>query len=814
MKRLFDILVSAIGLVVLAPVLLIVALAVKLGSRGPVFFRQERAGRHMRPFTIYKFRTMVPGADHLGPGVTSSEDGRVTGIGRFLRHAKLDELPQLVNVLRGDMSLVGPRPELWEFVRLFEDDFRQVLRVRPGITDLASIAYRDESDVLGRAEDPEGHYVKRVLPDKLRLAKIYVEQSSFLYDLQLLCETVLVLLYPAKPMERLFARFGRFHGVLSMLVQGVLAVVANVAAFWLRFEGPPPVDAREAAARALPFLLLIRTIWFFVFRLDRDLWQYVGVRELGRIATAVALGSATFALLISIEGLFPGYPRSVVLLDGLLCLAALIGVRVGRRLHREIRNGGVATRRVLLVGSGDSTERVLRDLLGPSRQDVQVVGLVAEDRAHVGLSMHCVPILGSADQLEDIVRAQAPDEVVVVASDVSATLLEQTIRRCRGARGPVRVIPDHDGIPSKPEHFPRVEDPEADELLFRDPVAVDWEHVHERYRGRRLLVTGAGGSIGSEISRQLALCEPERLVLFEKHEESLYHIDRELRGLYPHLLLDPVLGDIRDVGRVEEVFAETRPEIIFHAAAYKHVPMLERNPIEALKTNTMGTRILAEAAGNAGVDTFVLISTDKAVEPVSALGASKRMAELMLLGLAGKNATRYMTVRFGNVLESSGSVVPLFREQISHGGPLTVTHPDATRWFMTVPEAVKLILEAATLGQGGEVFVLDMGKPIRIVDLAHALIRRYGFRPDRDIPVVFTGLRPGERLFEKLFHDHETIWKTSHPRILMAADKNGDVGPRRQDEFSRLMRFLMEERNGTEAGEMARIAHDLEKVCA
>jgi FlaA1/EpsC-like NDP-sugar epimerase/lipopolysaccharide/colanic/teichoic acid biosynthesis glycosyltransferase len=814
MKRLFDIIVSGVGLIVLAPVLGIVALAVKLGSRGPVLFRQERAGRNMKPFHIYKFRTMVPGAERLGPGVTSSEDDRVTAIGYLLRQSKLDELPQLFNVLRGDMSLVGPRPELWQFVRLFEDDFRQVLRARPGITDMASIAYRDESDLLGREDDPEAHYVKRVLPDKLRLAKIYVERSSFLYDMQLLCETVLVLAWPTKPMERLFARLGRFHGALSMALQGVLAILANIVAFWLRFEGPPPADVREAAARMLPFLVLIRSVWFLFFRLDRDLWQYVGVRETARILGAVALGSATIGFLVAVEGLFPGYPRSVVLLDGLLCLAALLGVRVLRRLHREIRNGVVATRRVLLVGTGDTTERVLRDLLGPSRQDVQVVGLVSEDRANVGLSMHCVPILGAADDLEDIVRAQAPDEVVVVASDVSAPLLEETIRRCRGAHGPVRVIPDHDGIPSKPESQPRVEDPDAEELLFREPVDVDWDHVHERYRGRRLLVTGAGGSIGSEISRQLAACDPERLVLFEKHEESLYHIDRELRGRYPGLTLDPVLGDIRDVGRVEETFAETRPEIIFHTAAYKHVPMLERNPIEALKTNAMGTRILAEAAGQAGVETFVNISTDKAVEPVSALGASKRMAELLLLGLAGKNATRYMTVRFGNVLESSGSVVPLFREQISRGGPLTVTHPEATRWFMTVPEAVKLILEAATLGHGGEVFVLDMGKPIRIVDLAHTLIRRYGYRPERDIPVVFTGLRPGERLFEKLFHDHETIWKTSHPRILMAADKNGDVGPRRQEEFSRLMRFLMEERNGRAGGELARIAHELEQACA
>ncbi|HEV8479155.1 MAG TPA: polysaccharide biosynthesis protein [Candidatus Eisenbacteria bacterium] len=814
MKRLFDIVMSGAGLIVLAPILLIVAAAVKLSDGGAVLFKQERAGRSMKPFRIFKFRTMVEDADRVGPAITSAHDDRITPLGAFLRRSKLDELPQLFNVLRGEMSLVGPRPELLPFVRLYENDFKDVLRVRPGITDVASITYRNESDLLGESGAAEDHYVKRVLPDKLRLSKNYVERASFLYDIKLLCQTVLILLWPSKPMERLFARLGRFHGALTMAVQGLIAIVANVAAFWLRFEGPPPADVREVAARALPMLVLVRSIWFLVFRLDRDLWQYVGVRELARIGAAVLLGSASLALLASTQGLLPGYPRSVVLLDALVCMTGLIGVRVLRRLHREIRNGVVATRRVLLVGTGDHTERVLRELLGPSRTDVRVVGLVAQDLSSVGLSMHCVPILGSAEQLEDIVREQSPDEVVVVASDISAQTLEDTIRRCRGARGPVRVIPGHDGIQCKPEHFSHVEDPEAEELLFRDPVHVDWDHAHESYRGRRLLVTGAGGSIGSEIARQLAACEPARLVLFEKHEESLYHIDRELRARYPNLALEPVLGDIRDVERVEMTFADTKPEIIFHTAAYKHVPMLERNPIEALKTNALGTRILAEAAGHAGVERFVNISTDKAVEPVSALGVSKRMAELMLAGLAGKNDTRYMTVRFGNVLESSGSVVPLFREQIQRGGPVTVTHSEATRWFMTVPEAVQLILEAATLGRGGEVFVLDMGKPVRIVDLAHALIRRYGFRPDREIPVVFTGLRPGERLFEKLFHDHETIWKTSHPRILMAADKNGDVVPRRQEEFNRLMRFFLEERDLATTPDAVRLAHDLEQACA
>jgi FlaA1/EpsC-like NDP-sugar epimerase len=312
-------------------------------------------------------------------------------------------------------------------------------------------------------------------------------------------------------------------------------------------------------------------------------------------------------------------------------------------------------------------------------------------------------------------------------------------------------------------------------------------------------VTGAGGSIGSEICRQVAACGPRRLVLFEKHEEALYHMEIELQRDYPDVHLDVVLGDIRDATRVEETFSATRPEYLFHAAAYKHVPMLERNPGEAFKTNVVGTRVLADAAIEAGVGTFVFVSTDKAVEPVSVLGATKRMAELLVQNLAGAaSRTRFKIVRFGNVLESSGSVVPRFKRQIERGEAVTVTHADATRWFMTVPEAVQLILEAANLGRGGEVFVLDMGKPVRIVDLAHALIRQYGLTPGRDVPVVFTGLRPGERLFEKLFNDHEMVWKTAHPRILMAAEANGDHGSRRVEEFVRLLEFVQEARGDSD----------------
>jgi FlaA1/EpsC-like NDP-sugar epimerase len=331
-----------------------------------------------------------------------------------------------------------------------------------------------------------------------------------------------------------------------------------------------------------------------------------------------------------------------------------------------------------------------------------------------------------------------------------------------------------------------------------------------------VLVTGAGGSIGSEICAQIAGFAPARLVLFEKHEAALYEIDRRLRDRYPAREIDSLIGDVRDAARVDEAVGSTRPEVVFHAAALKHVPLMERNPAEAFKTNVLGTKIVAEACGRAGVGVFVLVSTDKAVEPVSVMGATKRLGELAVQGLAPRFKTRFLTVRFGNVLGSSGSVVPLFREQVKHAGPLTVTHANVTRWFMTIPEAVRLILEAARLGQGGEVFILDMGRPVRILDLAHSVIRQHGREPGKDVPVVFTGLRPGERLFEKLTHDDETLWKTPHPRILVARSglMNGHGAAKRLAELRRLMRMIHGDDAIAGSPELRNVTQELEGLCA
>jgi FlaA1/EpsC-like NDP-sugar epimerase/lipopolysaccharide/colanic/teichoic acid biosynthesis glycosyltransferase len=818
MKRLLDVVLSATGLLLLSPVLAAVAVAIKREGGGPVLFRQKRVGRDFRPFRILKFRTMVPGAERLGPGITPGSDPRVTRLGAFLRWTKLDELPQLWNVLRGDMSLVGPRPELPHYARLFEDDYREILRVRPGITDVASLVYRDEAGRLALEQDPERAYVDTILPEKIRLARIYVSRAGLGYDMKIIVETLLVLVWPARRLEQLFDRLGRVHRTTALLVQAALAVIANQAAMWLVFDGALTRPTFDVILLGLPVLVVLRTLCLWSFHLDLDRWRYVGLRELAALAVATGVGTAAFFVVTRLVPALSSYPRSVIVVDFVLCLLALAGARVLRRAQREFRDRTLNTRRTLVVGGGDAAERIVRDLQQDPHGRFEVVGLVGGDRGEAGLRVHAVPILGGVEQLDDLLRAIRPDEIVLVAAGVPAERLDAAVRSCRACGAAVRIVSEAGGERNGAESAPELEEPRAEDLLFRAPVEVDLGSVRGHYAGRAVLVTGAGGSIGSEICRQVAACGPARLVLFEKHEASLYHIERELRARHPGLVLHPVLGDVADGVRVAEIFARTTPDVVFHAAAYKHVPMLEINPGEGYKTNVEGTRTVCEAADRAGVGTFVLISTDKAVEPVSVLGATKRMAELAVQEVAGRSTSRCMTVRFGNVLESSGSVVPLFKEQIERGGPITVTHSEATRWFMTVPEAVQLILEAAAMGRGGEVFVLDMGKPVRIVDLAHALIRRYGLRPERDIKIEITGLRPGERLFEKLFNDHELVWKTRHPRILMAAEVSSRRGVGREDELDRLRRFVAFANENAAAGcdvlPAARGLEEEEGVCA
>jgi FlaA1/EpsC-like NDP-sugar epimerase len=396
------------------------------------------------------------------------------------------------------------------------------------------------------------------------------------------------------------------------------------------------------------------------------------------------------------------------------------------------------------------------------------VAFFDDARALQGSKVHGVPVIGSIDRLPDYVGRLRVDLVIIAMPSATNAEMRRIVEICEQCKVPFRTLPRFHDLASAQPTLSELREVNIEDLLGRDPVILEWTRIAEGILGKTVLVSGAGGSIGSELCRQIARLRPAAMVLFESNEYNLFHIENELRARYPELTLHAFLGDVRDRESVFRAFEQYRPEIAFHAAAYKHVPMLESNVREAVRNNILGTRLMAKAAHQHGCGTFVMISTDKAVNPTNVMGASKRIAEIWCQALARRSGTRFITVRFGNVLGSAGSVVPIFREQILKGGPVTVTHPDMMRYFMTIPEASQLILQAATMGRGGEIFVLDMGEPVSITYLAEQMIRLSGKRPHIDIPIVYTGLRPGEKLFEELFYDGEQQIATGHRKILLA----------------------------------------------
>ena len=776
-KRIFDIVFSAAGLILLAPLFIAVALLVKLGSTGPVFFAQKRMGRSFRPFDLYKFRSMVVDAPDTGISITVAEDPRITRVGRLLRKTKVDELPQLWNVLKGDMSLVGPRPEVEKYVEIHRDDYEEILRVRPGITDIASLTYKDEEKVLKGKTDPEEFYIHVLLPEKIKMAKEYVRKASVLHDLKLILLTVLKLVYPHDEVTILIETVTPYRKPIVTGTQILIFALSSYLAFLVRFDANIPVSELRVFLKYLPVLLIIRVLMLFAFSLGQGLWRYVSVKDLVNIILATTLGSLLFVFILKVFFDNASYPRSVYVVDWFLNVFLLSSIRLFRRLHDKRNGRKVFKKRVIIIGAGDGAEMLLRDVDYSPYYPYEVIGLIDDSPAMKGLRIRNFPILGSRSELPDIVNRERPDEFIIATPSASRLEFTNLLEELRQYGLPIKTMPSLWSILSGRGSFNSLRAIEPEDILFRAPALNGSIDLRELIEGKRVLVTGAGGSIGSELSRQIAGFKPERLILYERHEENLYNIEKSLHSssLSSPSPITPVIGDILDEKRMNEVMGKYHPQVIFHAAAYKHVPMMENNPYEAVRTNVYGTKIVAEKAIEFGAERFVLISTDKAVNPVNVMGMTKKIAEEIVIYLAGgpaSNGTQFMTVRFGNVLESSGSVVPLFKDQISRGGPVTVTHPEMTRFFMTISEAVRLVLQAAAIGKGGEVFVLDMGKAVRILDLAKRMISLYGYKPGVDIEIIFSGLRPGEKLNEELFNSYETVKETSHDKINMA-DLNG-----------------------------------------
>lgn len=570
--------------------------------------------------------------------------------------------------------------------------------------------------------------------------------------------------------------------LFSRRVQLALDVLAVAAAFGLaylfRFDFAIPSAYVHGFLVQLPWVVAIQAASLFAFGVYSLIWRYVGLAELRRFVAAAFVGCVPLlvgrvALPDALKDL--RVPVSVTLMTAIFSFGAVLGLRVLRRVIYEryerqatARERKRTTRKpVLLVGAGRAGVLAVREIFGRGDLDIEVKGFIDDDPQKVGSTIHDVKVLGTAEDIPRLVRELGIDHVVITIAKGSRAEILRFVEICDRVPVKVRIIPGlYDILQGRVSTNP-IRDVDIEDLLGRDPVRLDAAGLRGFLGGRTVMVTGAGGSIGSELARQVARYEPKRILLIERAEPFLFQIEQEMKRHWASIEIVPVIGDVGDRERMAQVMGAYRPEVVLHAAAHKHVPMMEANPGEAVKNNVLGTLRLGEAAADAGVETFVLISTDKAVNPSSVMGASKRVAELVVQCLETKRATKYVAVRFGNVLGSTGSVIPIFREQIRRGGPVTVTHPKMTRYFMTIPEAAQLVLQAGALGDGGEIFILDMGKPVRIIDVARDMIRLSGLRPDEDIQVHVTGLRPGEKLFEELGTAEDKVEKTRHPKIFV-----------------------------------------------
>ena len=574
----------------------------------------------------------------------------------------------------------------------------------------------------------------------------------------------------------------RVSGKHLFLIDLATITLAAIAAFVIRYE---------ALWRIGPYLqrnwfffatlLVVRPAVYYAFGLYNRWWRYASVPELVRILEAVTVGSViTLALVFGVlaprvdgSRVFSG---TIMLLEWMLNLLAVGGTRLLLRLLQtpslptasHLVKGG-PLRRVLIMGAGDAGALILREMQNNRALNYLPVGLLDDDPAKQHARIYGVPVMGTRHEIPQLARVHGIDEVVIAMPTAPGSAIREVRAICAGASIATKTIPGLYELIGGTVNINQIREVRIEDLLRREPVRTDLAAVEGFLANTVVMVTGAGGSIGSELCRQIAVRRPRQILLLGHGENSIYHIWGELAQRYPAMDIVPLIADIRDADRIERLLTQYRPEVIFHAAAHKHVPLMECNPEEAFTTNVLGTQNLVDAAEQAGTDYFVLISSDKAVNPVNIMGASKSLAEMVVQQAARRSGKRYGVVRFGNVLGSRGSVVPLFERQIASGGPVTVTHPDMTRFFMTIPEAVQLVLQAAVLGHSGEVFVLDMGEQIRIVDLARDLISLSGLTPDEDIPIVYTGVRPGEKLYEELTSAGETPVRTAHSKVFQIA---------------------------------------------
>jgi len=566
----------------------------------------------------------------------------------------------------------------------------------------------------------------------------------------------------------------RWMRLLQIAVDAVLVTLAFIGAYLIRLDGRIDGPYLHQLQVLIPTLVCTRLLANWGFGVYRRLWRYTGLTEIMELGCSV-LSVSTLLLLARAANLTRiddnQLSFSVITIDAGLCFLLLTGPRILRRLQTEHKHRRhwrqPVRRRALLVGAGDAGQLVLKEMNSRFDLGVDVVGLLDDDPAKVHKRIGSLTVFGTTDDLPKHVENLVIDQVIIAMPSAPPSEIRRIVDMCRKAEVETRILPGLYDLINGKVSVNQLREVSIEDLLGREPVTLDTPAIAKYIEGRTVLVTGAGGSIGSELCRQIMRFQPKELLLLGKGENSIFTIHQELKARPEPVNLVPIIADIRDHHRLLNIFEKHAPQVVFHAAAHKHVPLMEANVPEAITNNIRGTQNVAELSAEFGVETFVLVSSDKAVNPTSVMGATKRIAELVVQDLARRSKTKYVAVRFGNVLASRGSVIPVWRQQIAAGGPVTVTHPDATRYFMLIPEAVQLIMQAGALGSGGEIFVLDMGNPVKIIDLAHDLIKFSGLRPGQDIEIKFTGLRPGEKLYEELLTAEEGLTKTSYEKIFV-----------------------------------------------
>jgi FlaA1/EpsC-like NDP-sugar epimerase len=610
-------------------------------------------------------------------------------------------------------------------------------------------------------------------------------------------------------------RLPSWHRIWQVGADAALLALAWYLAFQVRFDQGVPDRYDEFLAPAVFVVVVgVQLAVFVAFGLYQHWWRYVSIRDMWRAILAVTIGSIAALVIIylwrPVEAL--DIPRGIVAIDWLFALAFITGARLLARtlIERPGRGRFVARgREALIVGAGDAGQLIIREMLKTPKLGYTPIGLVDDDPRKRNMRLHGVRVLGTTDQLPRLLVDNRPDEVIIAIPSGAGEVRQNVVNACRDAGVPVKTLPGvHELITGDLSLSRQLREVQVEDVLGREAVQLDIPSIASYITGSTVLVTGAGGSIGSELCRQIAALGAEEIVLVDHSESALVQIDHELQDERDYLSTIPALADVKEPAKIRRLFERHKPSVVFHAAAYKHVPLMEANPLESVRNNVLGTKVLSELAAEHGVKRFVLVSTDKAVRPTNVLGQTKAICEWIVAAAAARNGngTSFIAVRFGNVLASSGSVIPLFRRQIALGGPVTVTHPDMQRYFMTIPESVQLVIQAGALGESGDIFVLDMGEPVKILALAQNMIRLSGKEPDRDVEIEFIGARPGEKLKEELWGEGESSTATSHPKILRAS--SAPIDPAwLDDELAELERLV-------EAGDTVQVVARLAEIVA